>query len=229
MNQKIIVLDTTLRDGEQALQTSLKSNEKLKIALSLERMGVDVIEAGFPISSPGNFKSVETISNHIKNSKICSLARCVEKDIEVAAQSMAKASDFRIHIFIGTSNLHVQSKLRKKFSEIIEMSEKSIKKARMYTNDVEFSCEDAGRTSIDNLCLIVEKVIRAGATTINIPDTVGYTTPMQFKKIIETLYNRVPNIHKAIISVHCHNDLGMAVGNCMSAIEAGARQIEGTY
>ncbi|XBC40719.1 MAG: 2-isopropylmalate synthase [Buchnera aphidicola (Nurudea yanoniella)] len=228
MTQQLIVFDTTLRDGEQSLQSSLSAEKKLKIALALERMGIDIIEVGFPVSSPGDFLATKIISKHIKNSKICSLARCINGDIDAAAESMRYAASFRIHVFLGTSNLHMQSKLRKNFDEIIEMAVRSIKRARKYTNDVEFSCEDAGRTELDNLCRIVEIAIKSGATTINIPDTVGYTIPSQFKNIISSLYNRVPNIDQAVISVHCHNDLGMAVANSISAIQAGARQIEGT-
>lgn len=227
MNKKIIIFDTTLRDGEQALPASLNSHEKMQIAIALERMGVDVIEVGFPISSPGDFESVKLISKTVKNT-VCSLARCLKKDIDIAGKAMKSAESPRIHIFLGTSDLHIRSKLRKSFHEIIDMITGSITYARKYTNDIEFSCEDAGRTSLDNLCIVVEKAIKFGATTINIPDTVGYTTPTQFKKIINTLYKRVPNINDTIISVHCHNDLGMAVGNSISAIEAGARQIEGT-
>ncbi|CAL4044104.1 2-isopropylmalate synthase [Buchnera aphidicola] len=228
MTEQIIIFDTTLRDGEQALQVSLNVEEKLKIALILEEMGIDIIEAGFPISSPGDFQSVEIISKTLKNSKICSLARCVKKDIEIAAEAMHFAKNFRIHIFLGTSPLHIQSKLNKSFSEIIDMATSSIKLAKRYTNDIEFSCEDAGRTPINQLCYIVENVIKAGATTINIPDTVGYTIPNEFGQIIRSLYNKVPNIDKVIVSVHCHNDLGMAVANSITAIQAGARQIEGT-
>lgn len=228
MTQQIIIFDTTLRDGEQALQSSLSVEAKLQIAYALEDLGVDIIEAGFPISSPGDFKSVQTISKNIKYSKICSLARCVDKDIDVAAEAMHLAHSFRIHVFLGTSTLHMKSKLRKTFEEIIEMVLFSIKRARKYTDDVEFSCEDAGRTSLDNLCRIVELAIKSGATTINIPDTVGYTLPSQFGKIISVLYQKVPNIHKAVLSVHCHDDLGMAAANSISAIQCGARQIEGT-
>jgi len=228
MKEKIIILDTTLRDGEQSLKSSMSIEEKLKIALSLEEMGVDFIEAGFPVSSPGDFKAVQIISNTIKNSRICSLARCIDRDIEIAAESMKKSKDFRIHVFLGTSNLHVTSKLQKTFNQIIEMAVKGIKKAKQYTDDVEFSCEDAGRTSIQNLCKIIEAAIDAGATTINIPDTVGYTIPSEYKNIILKVRNEVYNIDKAVISVHCHNDLGMATGNSISALEAGARQIEGT-
>lgn len=228
MKERVIIFDTTLRDGEQSLQSSLSPKEKMKIAFSLEKMGVDVIEVGFPVSSPGDFKSTEIIASNIKDSRICGLARCVEKDIETAALAMSQSNNFRIHLFLGTSSLHITSKLKKSFTEIIDLAVYSIKKAKKYTDDVEFSCEDAGRTEIDNLCKIVELAIKAGANTINIPDTVGFTIPSEFSKIITSLYNRVPNIGSAIISVHCHNDLGMAVGNSIAAIQSGARQIEGT-
>ncbi|CAL4318784.1 2-isopropylmalate synthase [Buchnera aphidicola] len=228
MKEKIIIFDTTLRDGEQSLQTSLNIKEKVKIALALEKMNIDIIEAGFPISSPGDFKSVQQICKHVKNSTICSLARCLEKDIRIAAEAMSQLENFRLHLFLGTSKLHIESKLKKNFQEIHQMALKSIKIAQKYTDDIEFSCEDAGRTSIDNLCRIVESLIKNGVKTINIPDTVGYTIPNEFSKIIENLYKRVPNIDQVIISIHCHNDLGMAVGNSISAIQAGARQIEGT-
>ncbi|CAL4321524.1 2-isopropylmalate synthase [Buchnera aphidicola] len=228
MSEKIIIFDTSLRDGEQSLQASLSVREKLKIAFALERMKVDIMEVGFPISSPGDFNSVREISKNIKNTKICSLARCLDQDIDVAADAMSVLKDFRIHIFLGTSHLHMKYKLKKKFDDILNMAIRSIKRAKRYTNDIQFSCEDAGRTSMDNLCKIVEQVIHHGATTINIPDTVGYTLPNQFGDIIHTLYERVPNIDQAVVSVHCHNDLGMAVGNSISAILSGARQVEGT-
>ncbi|WP_343189645.1 2-isopropylmalate synthase [Buchnera aphidicola] len=228
MSKKIIIFDTTLRDGEQSLQKSLNVKKKIKIAYALEKLGVDIMEVGFPISSPGDFKSVQEISRVIKDSCICSLARCIKKDIDVAAKSMYYSKRFRIHIFLGTSDLHIKYKLRKNFFEIIEMAVSSVKYALKFTDDVEFSCEDAGRTSLDNLCKIIEKVIHAGAKTINIPDTVGYTLPNEFSNIIQYIKLKVPNIHKAIISVHCHNDLGLALGNSISAIQSGARQIEGT-
>ncbi|WP_434524068.1 2-isopropylmalate synthase [Photorhabdus asymbiotica] len=228
MNQQVIIFDTTLRDGEQALQASLCVKEKLQIAQALERMGVDIMEVGFPISSPGDFESVQTIAQQIKNSRVCALARCVEKDIDVAAEALKAAEAFRIHVFLATSNLHIESKLKKTFEDVMEMAAQSIKRARRYTDDVEFSCEDAGRTPIDNLCRIVENAIKAGATTINIPDTVGYTTPYQFGGIITNLIERVPNIDKAVLSVHCHDDLGMSVANSITAVQAGARQVEGT-
>lgn len=228
MTQKLIIFDTTLRDGEQSLRASLSVKEKLKISYALEKLGVDVIEAGFPISSPGDFKSVQVISSEIKDSKICSLARCMANDIDVAARAMKPAKFFRIHIFLGTSSLHIKSKLRKTFDQIIEMITFAVKRAQKYTDDIEFSCEDAGRTSIDNLCRVVELVIKMGVKTVNIPDTVGYTIPSEFSNIITTLFHKIPNIDQAIISVHCHNDLGMAVANSISAIQSGARQIEGT-
>lgn len=228
MSDKVIIFDTTLRDGEQALQSSLTVKEKLKIALALERMRVDIMEVGFPVSSPGDFESVQTIAKKIKNSRVCGLARCVEKDIDVAANALSVADAFRIHIFMATSTLHIESKLKITFEDVYNRAIYCIKHARNYTDDIEFSCEDAGRTPIDNLCRIVEAAIHAGATTINIPDTVGYTVPLEFGGIIETLFNRVPNIDKAIISVHCHDDLGMSVANSITAIQKGARQIEGT-
>ncbi|PSV43586.1 2-isopropylmalate synthase [Photobacterium indicum] len=228
MKDQVIIFDTTLRDGEQALSASLTVKEKLQIAYALERLGVDVIEAGFPISSPGDFESVQTIAKHIKNSRVCALSRAVAKDIDVAAESLKVAEAFRIHTFISTSTIHVQDKLRRSYDDVIEMGIAAVKRARNYTDDVEFSCEDAGRTPIDNLCRMVEAAINAGARTINIPDTVGYTLPNEFGGIVAQLFDRVPNIDKAIISVHCHDDLGMSVANSMAAVQAGARQVEGT-
>ena len=228
MKDQVIIFDTTLRDGEQALSASLTVKEKLQIAYALERLGVDVIEAGFPISSPGDFESVQAIAKHIKHSRICALSRAVAKDIDVAAESLKIAEAFRIHTFISTSTVHVQDKLRRSYDDVIEMGVAAVKRARKYTDDVEFSCEDAGRTPIDNLCRMVEAAINAGANTINIPDTVGYTLPSEFGGIISQLFERVPNIDKAVISVHCHDDLGMSVANSMAAIQAGARQVEGT-
>lgn len=228
MSNNIIIFDTTLRDGEQALQASLSIKEKLQIAYALERLGVDVIEAGFPVSSPGDFKSVQAIAKEIKNSRICGLARCVDNDINIAAEALNVANSFRLHLFLATSSLHIEHKLKRSFNDILALTSHSIKHARNYTDDIEFSCEDAGRTEPDNLCRIVEMAINAGATTINIPDTVGYTIPSQFGNIIKDLFNRVPNIDKAIISVHCHDDLGMSVANSIAAIQAGARQVEGT-
>lgn len=228
MSDQVIIFDTTLRDGEQALSASLTVKEKLQIAYALERLGVDIIEAGFPVSSPGDFESVQTIAKHIKNSRVCALSRAVAKDIDAAAEALKVADVFRIHTFISTSTIHVQDKLRRSYDDVVDMAVQAVKHARNYTDDVEFSCEDAGRTPIDNLCRMVEAAINAGARTINIPDTVGYTVPSEFGGIIQTLFNRVPNIDKAIISVHCHDDLGMSVANSIAAVQAGARQIEGT-
>jgi len=228
MNNNVIIFDTTLRDGEQALQASLTEKEKLQIAFALERLGVDIIEAGFPVSSPGDFNSVQAIAREIKNSRIAGLARAIDKDIDAAAEALKVAEAFRIHTFIATSTIHIENKLRKGFDDVVEMAVRAVKRARNYTDDVEFSCEDAGRTPIDALCRMVEQTIKAGATTINIPDTVGYTLPSEFGGIIETLYQRVPNIDQAIISVHCHDDLGLSVANSIAAVQAGARQIECT-
>ena len=227
-NNNVIIFDTTLRDGEQALKASLTVKEKLQIALALERLGVDVMEVGFPVSSAGDFDSVKTIAQNIKNSRVCALSRAVDKDIDVAAEALKVAEAFRIHTFIATSALHVEAKLKRSFEDVVEMAIHAVKRARGYTDDVEFSCEDAGRTGIDNICRIVEAAIKAGATTVNIPDTVGYCLPTQYGSIIADVVNRVPNIDKAVISVHCHNDLGMATANSLTAVLNGARQIECT-
>ena len=227
-NNNVIIFDTTLRDGEQALKASLTVKEKLQIALALERLGVDIMEVGFPVSSAGDFDSVKTIAQNIKNSRVCALSRAVDKDIDVAAEALKVAEAFRIHTFIATSALHVEAKLKRSFEDVIEMAVHAVKRARGYTDDVEFSCEDAGRTGIDNICRIVEAAIKAGATTVNIPDTVGYCLPTQYGSIIADVVNLVPNIDKAVISVHCHNDLGMATANSLTAVLNGARQIECT-
>ena len=228
MTNQVKIFDTTLRDGEQALAASLSAKEKLQIALALERLGVDIIEAGFPVSSPGDFRSVQMIAKEIKNSTVCGLSRALKADIDACGESLKVADNFRIHTFIATSDIHVGAKLRKSQDDVVDMAVAAVKHATRYTNDVEFSCEDAGRTHIDYLCRMVEAVINAGATTVNIPDTVGYTTPTEFGGIIAQLFNRVPNIDKATISVHCHNDLGLAVANSLAAVENGARQVECT-
>jgi len=228
MTNQVKIFDTTLRDGEQALPASLSVKEKLQIALALERLGVDIIEAGFPVSSPGDFKSVQMIAKEIKNSTVAGLARAVPADIDACGEALKVADQFRIHTFIATSEIHVNNKLRKSQDDVVEMAIAAVKRARNYTDDVEFSCEDAGRTEIGYLARMVEAVITAGATTVNIPDTVGYTTPTEFGGIIRQLFERVPNIDKATISVHCHNDLGLAVANSLAAIENGARQVEAT-
>jgi 2-isopropylmalate synthase len=223
---KILIFDTTLRDGEQALSSSLSVRQKVRIARQLARLKVDVIEAGFPVSSPGDFESVATIAREVEGPVICGLARLVEKDILACAKAVKPAKRPRIHTFVGTSAIHIEKKLRKSEDDVIAMVRASVKLARRHCDDVEFSPEDAGRTGIDFLCRVVEAAIGAGATTINIPDTVGYTLPEVFATIFDTLFDRVPNIDKAIISVHCHNDLGMATANSLTAALHGARQIE---
>ena len=225
-SDRVVIFDTTLRDGEQALPQSLSMRQKLQIALALEELGVDVIEAGFPVSSQGDFESVQMIARSLKNAVPCGLSRAVVKDIDVAAEAQKVAEHFRIPTFTATSTIHVKDKLRKSFDDVLAMGVAAVKRARQYTDDVEFSCEDAGRTPIDQLCRMVEEAIEAGATTINIPDTVGYTVPTEFGGIITQVMNRVPNIDKAVISVHCHNDLGMATANSITAVQMGARQIE---
>ncbi len=228
MKNKVYIFDTTLRDGEQALPSSLSVEQKLHIARQLARLKVDIIEAGFPISSPGDFNSVRTIAQKVKGPVICGLARTVEKDILTCAKAIKPAERARIHTFIGTSAIHTKKKLRKSEADVLDIVSRSVKLARRKCDDVEFSPEDAGRTGIDFLCRVVETAISCGATTINIPDTVGYTTPEYFGGMIQTLFNRVPNIDKAIISVHCHNDLGMATANSITAVSHGARQVECT-
>jgi 2-isopropylmalate synthase len=228
MKNTVLIFDTTLRDGEQALIASLSVDQKLRIARQLARLNVDIIEAGFPVSSPGDFESVSTIAQEIDGPVICGLARLVEKDILACAKAIKAAKRSRIHIFIGTSAIHAEKKLRKTEDEIIELVRNHVKLARKHCDDIEFSAEDAGRTGGDFLCRIVETAIQAGASTINIPDTVGYTVPEHFATIIDRVFNRVPNIDKAVISVHCHNDLGMATANSLTAVAHGARQIECT-
>ena len=224
--EKLIIFDTTLRDGEQSLSSSLSVKQKVRIARQLARLRVDVIEAGFPISSPGDFESVSTIAREIQGPVICGLARLVEKDIVACGKAVKPATRPRIHVFVGTSAIHMEKKLKKSEDDILSMVKQSIRQARRYVDDVEFSPEDAGRTGIDFLCRVVEHAIRCGAKTINIADTVGYTTPEQFGAIFDELFNRVPNSGDAVISVHCHNDLGMATANSITAVAHGARQIE---
>ena len=225
---KLVIFDTTLRDGEQSPGASMTKDEKLRIAKSLEKMKVDVIEAGFAIASQGDFDSVKAIADTIKHSRICSLSRALDKDIDRAAEALKGAEASRIHTFIATSPIHMQYKLQMEPDAVVEQAVRAVKRARNYTDDVEFSCEDAGRSDIDFLCRIIEATINAGATTINIPDTVGYAIPDEFGQTIKTLLARVPNSDKAIFSVHCHNDLGLAVANSLSAVQNGARQIECT-
>lgn len=227
MKNKIYIFDTTLRDGEQSPGASLTVNQKIQIALQLEKLRVDVIEAGFPIASPDDFKAVSLIAKKIKNARVCGLCRAVDKDIDRAYEALKYAKSPRIHTFIGTSPLHVRYILRKSQKEVLEMAVKAVKRARSMVRDVEFSAMDASRTDIGYLCQIVKAVIKAGATTINIPDTVGYAIPGQWRQFIKKIIKRVPFFKsKIILSVHCHNDLGLATANSLAAIEAGARQIE---
>ncbi|MDP4284889.1 MAG: 2-isopropylmalate synthase [Bacteroidota bacterium] len=225
---KIIIFDTTLRDGEQVPGCKLNTNEKIELALELESLGVDVIEAGFPISSPGDFSSVMEISKSITNATVCALSRAVEKDIDVAGQALKYAKRPRIHTGIGTSDFHIKSKFNSNREDILARAMQCIKWARKYTDDIEFYAEDAGRTDNEYLAKVVEAVIKAGATTVNIPDTTGYCLPHQYGEKIAFLKNNVSNIDKAVISCHCHNDLGLATANSISGIINGARQIECT-
>jgi len=227
-NRRIIIFDTTLRDGEQSPGASMNLPEKMEVAQALVDLGVDVIEAGFPIASPGDYEAVYEISNNIKGATICGLARCRQPDIDRAWDALKHADQGRIHVFLATSTIHREFKLRMSQEDILERMGESLRYAASLCDDIEFSPEDAVRTEIDFLCAVVEKAIASGAKTVNIPDTVGYATPRQMYDVIDTLYNRVPNIDQAVIAIHCHNDLGMAVANTLSAIEAGAGQIECT-
>ena len=228
MKDHLIIFDTTLRDGEQSPGASMTQEEKIRIARQLERMRVDIIEAGFPAASNGDFKAVKAVADTIKDSTVCGLARAIKGDIDRAGEALKNANSARIHTFIATSPVHMEKKLRMSPDQVLEQAVKAVKWAREYTDNVEFSPEDAGRSNIDFLCHILEAVIKAGATTLNIPDTVGYTMPEQFGKLVQTLRERIPNSNKAIFSVHCHNDLGLAVANSLSAVMNGARQIECT-
>ncbi|MCD6312076.1 MAG: 2-isopropylmalate synthase [Elusimicrobia bacterium] len=228
MSKNIIIFDTTLRDGEQSPGASLTSDQKLIIARELEKMKVDVIEAGFAISSPDDFKSIERISSVMKNVTVCSLARAVEKDIAAAAGALAGARHKRIHTFIATSPVHMKYKLRMSKSDVVSSAVEAVKLSRKFCDEVEFSCEDATRSDKKFLCEIVEKVISAGAGIINIPDTVGYAYPDEMGKLISYLLNNVKNSHKAVFSVHCHNDLGLATANSLASVLAGAGQVECT-
>lgn len=228
MKDQLIIFDTTLRDGEQSPGASMTREEKLRIARQLERMRVNVIEAGFSAASNGDFEAVKSIAESIKESIVCSLARANENDIRRAGESIRPAAMGRIHTFIATSPIHMEKKLRMSPDQVVEQAVKAIAWAREYTDDVEFSAEDAGRSEIDFLCRIFEAVIKAGAKTINVPDTVGYNVPEQYARTIRTLIERVPGSDKVIWSVHCHNDLGLAVSNSLAAVMAGARQVECT-
>jgi 2-isopropylmalate synthase len=225
---RVIIFDTTMRDGEQSPGASMSLEEKIQIARVFDELGIDIIEAGFPIASPGDFEAVSEVSKILKNSIPAGLSRHSVKDIDRAYEALKHAPRFRIHTFISTSPLHMKHKLNMSPEDVYESIGKHVAYARKFTNDVEWSCEDGTRTDMDYMCKTVELAIKSGATTINIPDTVGYTIPSEFTKIISTLKNKVPNIDKAILSTHCHNDLGLAVANSLAGVQAGARQIECT-
>jgi 2-isopropylmalate synthase len=226
--EKIIIFDTTLRDGEQAPGASLTAQQKLEVAFQLERLGVDVIEAGFPIASPGDFKAVSDIAKNIKKSVICGLARCLKQDIEAAYNALKPAKSPRIHLFLATSKIHMQYKFKKAEAEILALAHQATKLARRFCDDIEFSPEDATRSEREFLYRIIEQAIDDGARTINIPDTVGYSYPQEIFSLIASIKNNVPNINKAVIAIHCHDDLGLATANSLSAVLAGARQVHCT-
>ena len=228
MKDKLVIFDTTLRDGEQSPGASMTLEEKIRIARMLEKMRVDVIEAGFPAASPGDFKAVNAVSKLITESTVCGLARANPRDIEKAGEALKPAASSRVHTFIATSPIHMKLKLRMEPDQVVDSAVRAIRQARGYTDNVEFSPEDAGRSDLDFLCRIIEEAIRAGASTINIPDTVGYNLPAQFGALIRSLMEKIPNSDQAIFSTHCHNDLGLAVANSLAAVMHGARQVECT-
>ncbi len=228
MKDQLIIFDTTLRDGEQSPGASMTREEKVRIAKQLEKMRVDVIEAGFPAASNGDFESVKAVADTIKDSTVCGLARALERDIDRCGEAIKGANSGRIHTFIATSPIHMEKKLRMSPDQVVEQAVKAVQWARKWTDNVEFSPEDAGRSELDFLCRVLEAVIAAGAKTVNIPDTVGYNLPEQFGNLIRNLRERIPNADQAIFSVHCHNDLGLAVANSLSAVASGARQVECT-
>lgn len=228
MAEQVYIFDTTLRDGEQVPGCKLNTKEKVGLALKLEALGVDIIEAGFPISSPGDFESVSEIAKLVKNATVCGLTRAVQKDIEVAGAALKHASRPRIHTGIGTSDFHIKAKFNATREEIIARAVQAVKWARNFTDDVEFFAEDAGRTDNEYLARVVEAVIAAGATVVNIPDTTGYCLPHQYGEKMAFLRNNVSNIDKAVLSCHCHNDLGLATANSIAGVIGGARQIECT-
>ena len=226
-NNKILIFDTTLRDGEQSAGIGLTKSEKLEIAHQLKELNVDIIEAGFPASSPGDFESVIEISKEIKGPKIAALARCVPSDVDAAWEAIKNSENPRIHVFVNSSDIQIINQLKKNREEVLDMAVFCVEQAKKYCSDVEFSPMDASRTDMDFLYQLIEATVKAGATTINIPDTVGYTMPWEFKQRIEDIINNVPGMNDVVTSVHCHNDLGLSVANRLAAIPAGARQIEG--
>ena len=227
MSQRVYIFDTTLRDGEQSPGVSLSIGEKVQIAGQLAKLGVDVIEAGFPITSIGDFKAVRAIAQEVKGVTVAGLARTNFKDIDRAWEAVRHADQARLHTFIATSDIHMKYKLRKSREQVLEAAVAAVKHAKSYTSDVEFSAEDASRSDMEFLCRVLAAVIEAGATVVNIPDTVGYAIPLEWGKFIKTIYDNVPGIEKVIISVHCHDDLGLAVANSLASLANGARQVEG--
>ena len=225
---RVYIFDTTMRDGEQSPGASMSLEEKLNISYLFDQIGIDIIEAGFPAASKGDFEAVREVSKILKSSIPCGLSRHIKKDIDACHESLKSAERFRIHTFISTSPLHMKHKLNKNSEEVLDAIKEHVTYARKFTDDVEWSCEDGTRTDIDFMCRTIELAIKCGAKTINIPDTVGYSVPSEFTKIIKHLINKVPNIDKAILSTHCHNDLGLAVANSLAGVTAGARQVECT-
>jgi len=228
MNERVIIFDTTLRDGEQSPGASMNAAEKMRIAVQLEKLGVDVLEAGFPAASEGDFEAVSSIAGRLKNTEVAALARTSKKDIDRAWGAIRNAAKPRIHTFIATSDIHMDYKLKMTRDEVVKKAVEAVKYARSFTDSIEFSAEDASRSDPDFLCRVFEAVIEAGAATINIPDTVGYAIPQEFANLVKYVTAHTPNIHKAIVSIHCHNDLGLATANTLAAICAGARQAEVT-
>src|SRR5687768_13728961 len=225
---RISIFDTTLRDGEQSPGCSMDLDEKLRMAVKLEELGVDIIEAGFPIASEGDFAAVKAVASRCRGVKVAALCRTADQDVARAAEALAYAASPRIHTFCATSDIHLEHKLKKSRAEVIDMTRRAVAQARNYADDVEFSAEDATRSDIDYLCEVLDTAVEAGASVLNVPDTVGYTTPSEFKHLVEQVRDRVVRDRDVIISVHCHNDLGLAVGNSLAAIDAGARQVECT-
>jgi len=225
---KVIIFDTTLRDGEQAAGGTLNIREKLEIARQLEKLGVDVIEAGFPITSPGDFEAVELIAKEVRTPVICALARAHPNDIDRAWEAVKGAEHPRLHVFISSSDIHMAHQLRKNRDEVLQISREMVARAKNYTDDIEFSPMDASRSKPEYIYQLIEAVIDAGATTVNLPDTVGYAVPDEFGGLIEGIFKEVPNIGRAVVSIHCHNDLGLAVANSLESIKRGARQVECT-
>src|SRR6185369_3080770 len=228
VNDRLLIFDTSLRDGEQSPGCSMNTNEKLRLAHKLQQLGVDIIEAGFPVASTGDFEAVKLVANEIREARIAALARCMKHDIEIAWEAIQGAARPRIHTFLATSDIHLSFKLKMTRSDALKQAHDSVAFARSLCEDVEFSPEDATRSDVDFLCEVLQAVVDAGATTLNIPDTVGYTTPTEYANLIRTIRDRVKGIEQVTISCHCHNDLGLAVANSLAAVGAGARQVECT-